>query len=135
MPKNKTTNPRATEMMNAALGLRARQATLQDANREALRLYPDDSKTDAAHRARLRRFFGASESDLERAAKVLHAGGNLNEVIAELSPLSARGAPVGNDNGKAKRQTPIIEDLNRLWQLADMDTRSAFMRAQRLHRK
>ncbi len=122
-------------MMDAALQLRARKATLADAKRIAKDLYPDDSKTDAAHRSRLLRLYRASDEAIQRAATKLKQGGNLIEVIAEVPSMSRRGAPAGNDNGKAKRRKPIIDDLNRLWALADMDTRSAFMKAHRLVRK
>lgn len=121
--------------MDAALQLRARKAPLSEAKRIAQNLYPDDSNTDAAHRSRLLRLFRASDDDIKRAATKLKQGGNLNEVIKEVPSVSGRGARVGNENGKSKRQTPIIDDLNRLWQLADMDTRSAFMRTQRLIRR
>jgi len=127
MPKNNQKNFRATELMNAAMKLRASGASLDDAVRESWQLYPASNGTDGPLRSRLLRLFEADPKSFAAAAAAFRTGANQIEIVALASRRDPRGAPTGNKNAHGKRKQSTVARLEKLWQEASPSDKKLFL--------
>lgn len=123
----KITNPRTRELVTAASLLRSRDASSEEIDRQAWRLYPARNSTDASHRSRLLQLVRTSASDFKKAADAAQANSNLREVMALIPPRTAGGAPLGNTNAFGKRKRSTVSRLSELWALSSPDDRIEFL--------
>ena len=78
---------------------------------------------DRSMTSRLKRACFATERAFKRAEGIYQKGGNLNEILAVLPPLTRSGAPSGNKNGRGKRVKPLAPKLQALWDVASKTER------------
>lgn len=91
-------------MFLLALRLRAKNISIDEAERQILKQYPGTAPSDKYMRSRTKRLFLAPGDAFVNAVSVYESGGHINDILAVVPAITCAGAPRGNLNARGKRQ-------------------------------
>jgi len=121
-------NPEATRMFLLALRLRAKNISLDEAERQILCEYPGKADSDKYMRPRVKRLFLSPGPEFANAVGIYESGGHINDILTVVPAVTSAGAPRGNLNAQGKRHKPVLPRLLALWRATSAEDRQEFLR-------
>jgi hypothetical protein len=123
-----TKSPEAMRMFVLALRLRAKNISLEEAERLIFREYPGKANRDKYMRPRVKRLFLSPGAEFANAVAVYESGGHINDILSVVPTFTSRGAPKGNLNATGKRKKDVLPRLIALWRATSPEERGQFLR-------